>query len=180
MYFYQAIQPPNNSHHHQPATHSILLNHLDSPPILKTRHTTKNKSKPQTMASSSPATLRSLYRSLLRELPPRPILSSPRTPLHHRIRSSFVAVDSPSSSSAPASASTSASTSTSTSTSPPADQHQVALGHQLVAYLRAQRMYVTLIERYNPGMDMDQAERIRLTARRVGMDLPSLGKNGAQ
>ncbi|EGR46851.1 uncharacterized protein TRIREDRAFT_4847 [Trichoderma reesei QM6a] len=97
------------------------------------------------MASSSPATLRSLYRSLLRELPPRPILSSPRTPLHHRIRSSFV-----------------------------------ALGHQLVAYLRAQRMYVTLIERYNPGMDMDQAERIRLTARRVGMDLPSLGKNGAQ
>ncbi|KAK1244623.1 hypothetical protein MKX07_003422 [Trichoderma sp. CBMAI-0711] len=130
------------------------------------------------MASSSPATLRSLYRSLLRELPPRPILSSPRTPLHHRIRSSFVAVDSPSSSSAPAPAS--ASTSASTSTSPPADQHQVALGHQLVAYLRAQRMYVTLIERYNPGMDMDQAERIRLTARRVGMDLPSLGKNGAQ
>ncbi|OTA02020.1 hypothetical protein A9Z42_0023680 [Trichoderma parareesei] len=130
------------------------------------------------MASSSPATLRSLYRSLLRELPPRPILSSPRTPLHHRIRSSFVAVDSPSSSSAPAPASVS--TSASTSTSPPADQHQVALGHQLVAYLRAQRMYVTLIERYNPGMDMDQAERIRLTARRVGMDLPSLGKNGAQ
>ncbi|KAL7811463.1 hypothetical protein V8C44DRAFT_358263 [Trichoderma aethiopicum] len=117
--------------------------------------------------ASSPATLRSLYRSLLRELPPRPILSSPRTPLHHRIRSSFAADGSPSSSS-PASA------------SPPADQHQVDLGHQLVAYLRAQRMYVTLIERYNPGMDMDQTERIRLTARRVGMDLPSLGKNGAQ
>ncbi|KAL7816210.1 hypothetical protein V8C26DRAFT_97760 [Trichoderma gracile] len=127
--------------------------------------------------ASCPATLRSLYRSLLRELPPRPILSSPRTPLHHRIRSSFaVAVDSPSSpspSSAPAPAPASKSAA-------PADQHQVDLGHQLVAYLRAQRMYVTLIERYNPGMDMDQTERIRLTARRVGMDLPSLGKNGAQ
>ncbi|KAH0491600.1 hypothetical protein TgHK011_003025 [Trichoderma gracile] len=123
--------------------------------------------------ASSPANLRSLYRSLLRELPPRPILSSPRTPLHHRIRSSFVAVDSPSSSSAPAPAPASKSAA-------PADQHQVDLGHQLVAYLRAQRMYVTLIERYNPGMDMDQTERIRLTARRVGMDLPSLGKNGAQ
>ncbi|TFB01294.1 hypothetical protein CCMA1212_006639 [Trichoderma ghanense] len=120
--------------------------------------------------ASSPANLRSLYRSLLRELPPRPILSSPRTPLHHRIRSSFV-VDSPSSSS---------SSSSSASASAPADQHQVDLGHQLVAYLRAQRMYVTLIERYNPGMDMDQSERIRLTARRVGMDLPSFGKNGAQ
>lgn len=34
-------------------------------------------------------------------------------------------------------------------------------------------MYVTLLERYNPGMSMDEEERVRLTARRVGMDLPT-------
>jgi hypothetical protein len=34
-------------------------------------------------------------------------------------------------------------------------------------------MYATLVARYNPGMDMDQEERVRLTARRVGMDLPA-------
>ncbi|KAG5918930.1 hypothetical protein E4U42_006704, partial [Claviceps africana] len=45
---------------------------------------------------------------------------------------------------------------------------------QLVAYLRAQRLYVSLLERYNPGMDMDEEERVRLTARRVGMDMPKL------
>ena len=33
-------------------------------------------------------------------------------------------------------------------------------------------MYATLLERYDPGMGMDEEERIRLTARRVGMDLP--------
>ncbi|KAK8098062.1 uncharacterized protein PG998_013548 [Apiospora kogelbergensis] len=71
--------------------------------------------------SSSQATLRSLYRSLLRELPPSP---------------------------GPAPI--------------PAAQ----------APPRAQRQYVTLIERYNPGMGMDEEERTRLTARRVGMDLP--------
>lgn len=112
------------------------------------------------MAASSPANLRSLYRSLLRELPPRPILSSPRTPLHHRIRSSFVDSSSPA--------------------SLQGSDHQAQLAHQLVAYLRAQRMYVTLIERYNPGMEMGQDERIRLTARRVGMDLPATQKKKTQ
>ena len=29
-----------------------------------------------------------------------------------------------------------------------------------------------LLERYNPGMGMDEEERVRLTARRVGRDLP--------
>lgn len=33
-------------------------------------------------------------------------------------------------------------------------------------------MYATLIERYNPGMGMSEEERVRLTARKVGMDLP--------
>lgn len=34
-------------------------------------------------------------------------------------------------------------------------------------------MYATLVERYNPGMNMNEEERVRLTARRVGMDLPA-------
>lgn len=33
-------------------------------------------------------------------------------------------------------------------------------------------MYATLLERYNPGMDMSEEERVRLTARKVGMNLP--------
>ncbi|KAI1772230.1 hypothetical protein F4818DRAFT_444460 [Hypoxylon cercidicola] len=90
--------------------------------------------------------LRSLYRSLLRELPPRPLSSSARSPLHQRLRQSFSG-DAP-------------------------HEQAVAQADQLVRYLKAQRQYVTLIERYNPGMGMDEEERVRLTARRVGMDLP--------
>jgi hypothetical protein len=33
-------------------------------------------------------------------------------------------------------------------------------------------MYATLLERYNPGMNMEEEERVKLTARRVGMELP--------
>lgn len=43
---------------------------------------------------------------------------------------------------------------------------------QFLQYVKAQRMYATLLERYNPGMNMEEEERVRLTARRVGMDLP--------
>lgn len=107
------------------------------------------------MSSPSAAHLRSLYRSLLRELPPRPILATPRTHIHNRIRSSF-------SSSATTSSSDAAATTT------------AVKAQQFVAYLRAQRQYATLVERYNPGMDMTEEERVRLTARRVGMDLPKL------
>ena len=52
-------------------------------------------------------------------------------------------------------------------------------------YLRAQRTYLSLLERYNPGIAMDAGrnhdgehvededrERVRATARRVGMTLP--------
>jgi ATP synthase assembly factor FMC1, mitochondrial len=101
--------------------------------------------------AAQPAKLRALYRSLLRELPPRPILSSPRSPLHERLRENFhVAPPSASKASAPA----------------------VEHAEQLLAYFRAQRTYTALLERYNPGMGMDEAERVQLTARRVGMDLP--------
>lgn len=101
------------------------------------------------MSSTSPQTLRSLYRSLLRELPPRPVLARDRSPLHNRLRSGFA----------------------SPSKSPSAAQTATQAA-QFVAYLRAQRTYVSLLERYNPGMGMDEEERVRLTARRVGMDLP--------
>ncbi|KAL2187622.1 hypothetical protein L209DRAFT_753680 [Thermothelomyces heterothallicus CBS 203.75] len=102
------------------------------------------------------ARLRSLYRSLLRELPPRPLLSNPRAPLHQRLRDNFQ--PSP--------------TATTTTTTGPAAELRAAQAEQFLAYLRAQRKYVTLLERYNPGMGMDEEERVRLTARRVGMDLP--------
>lgn len=96
--------------------------------------------------SPSPSHLRSLYRSILRELPHRP-LSSP-SPIQQRIRATF--------STAPAEDST----------------RQFEEGEQYVQYAKSQRMYATLLERYNPGMTMDEEERVRLTARRIGMELP--------
>lgn len=39
-------------------------------------------------------------------------------------------------------------------------------------------MYTTLLDRYYPGINLDEQERIRLTARRVGMDLPVVNENG--
>ena len=87
--------------------------------------------------------LRSLYRSILRELPHRP-LSTPSS-IQHRIRNTI------SSKSVPM---------------------QVEEAEQYIQYAKAQRTYATLLERYNPGMSMDEEEKVRLTARRVGMDLP--------
>ncbi|MCJ1317579.1 hypothetical protein MMC15_002904 [Xylographa vitiligo] len=100
------------------------------------------------MAAANPPTLRALYRSILRELPHRP-LSAP-SPLQQRIRSSFSTVPS----------------------TPTSSEYDLLAAEQYVQYARAQRMYATLLERYNPGMGMDEEERVRLTARRVGMDLP--------
>jgi ATP synthase assembly factor FMC1 len=102
--------------------------------------------------------IRSLYRQFLRELPSQPsssaksnsILSTQST-LHARIRQNFT-------------------------NNSHLEERQVIRrieeGEQFAAYLRAQRKYTTLLERYNPGMSMDDQERIRLTARRVGMELP--------
>ncbi|KAF1813818.1 hypothetical protein P152DRAFT_292932 [Eremomyces bilateralis CBS 781.70] len=101
-------------------------------------------------------TLRSLYRRFLRELPARSptttILSDP-SPLQYRIRASF---SSPSIAAEP--------------------NNEVPSGaaeaDQFVQYLTAQRQYTTLVERYNPGASMSEEEKVRLTARRVGMELP--------
>lgn len=124
----------------------------------------------QTMASSTP-NIRSLYRRLLRELPITPSstpaprtstssakhrssshqkLSSPST-IQRRIRETFAG--------------------TATASSDTASS-QLQQAEQFIQYVQAQRMYATLIERYNPGMGMSEEERVRLTARKVGMDLP--------
>ncbi|KAH8106252.1 hypothetical protein BXZ70DRAFT_918855 [Cristinia sonorae] len=42
----------------------------------------------------------------------------------------------------------------------------------LVTFLRAQRLHKVLLERYNPLHDLTAEERIRATARRVGLDMP--------
>ncbi|KAK2865265.1 hypothetical protein FQN49_003748 [Arthroderma sp. PD_2] len=91
---------------------------------------------------------RSIYRAILRELPPRP-RSSP-SPLQTKIRQHL--------STAPADKN--------------AARAQLEEAEQFTQYIKAQRQYTVLLERYNPGADMDQEERVRLSARRVGMNLP--------
>ncbi|KAI9846236.1 MAG: hypothetical protein M1837_004225 [Sclerophora amabilis] len=137
--------------------------------------------------------LRSLYRSLLRELPPRP-LSTP-SPLQRSLRqylSRPLAGGSGSSStddvnpnaslrSPSSSASSSSSDSSPLSLLSPAMKKSFQQVEQYLHFVRAQRMYTTLLERYNPGMGMDEEERVRLTARRVGMDLPAeFGRGGGE
>ncbi|EAW23297.1 LYR motif-containing protein [Aspergillus fischeri NRRL 181] len=105
--------------------------------------------------------LRSTYRAILRELPRR-TLSNP-TPLQQRIREAFR---------------------TGTGTSEQlADTHfdqRVQEAEQMAQYARAQRTYAALVERYNPGMTMTEKEKIRLTARRVGFDLPIAEEGGKE
>ena len=101
---------------------------------------------------------RSLYRRLLRELPSRTpsILTNP-SPVQQHIRSDIASFESRKSA-----------------------QRRLEEAEQYVQYLKAQRMYTTLLERYNPGVNMDEEERVRLTARRVGMDLPIEMMQGGQ
>lgn len=101
------------------------------------------------MAQPSAPHLRSLYRRILRELPSRPATSP--SPLQRRLRSQFE-----SSPSSPLE-----------TTNPSLDAIE-----QITQYLQAQRTYTTLVERYNPGMNMTEEERVRLSARRIGMELP--------
>lgn len=105
------------------------------------------------MASTTPFKVRSMYRAILRELPHRPL--SAQSPLQSRIRQRLA-----------------------TPANEKATQEQLERADQIAQYARAQRMYATLLERYNPGADMTEEERVRLTARRVGMELPvEVGKN---
>jgi len=99
---------------------------------------------------------RSLYRRFLRELPIRSpnILANP-SPIQQHIRADF-------------------------SSSPKAPERRLEEAKQYIQYLRAQRQYITLIERYNPGMNMAEEDRVKMTARRVGMDLPEEFLKGGQ
>ena len=103
---------------------------------------------------------RSLYRRILRELPARSpsILANP-SPIQQHVRGDFEAV------------SNDAQTSIQLQSQKP-QKRRLEEAEQFAQYLKAQRMYTTLLERYNPGMNMSEEDRVRLTARRVGMDLP--------
>ena len=118
-----------------------ILNDIRPPHFAASSYYQRTNTPLYTMAS--PSHLRSLYRSILRELPHRP-LSTPSL-IQQRIRKTFSNITAP---------------------------QQVEEAEQYIQYAKAQRMYATLLERYNPGMGMDEEERVRLTARRVGMDLP--------
>ncbi|OJK00965.1 hypothetical protein ASPACDRAFT_42465 [Aspergillus aculeatus ATCC 16872] len=114
------------------------------------------------------ASVKTTYRALLRELPRRS-LNTP-TPLHASIRKLYEEQV------------VSASKIGKSGGSADADAAQDTLAHRLqeaeqfAQYARAQRQYAELVERYNPGSWLDEEERIRLTARRVGLDLPVEGK----
>ncbi|KAF2478943.1 hypothetical protein BDY17DRAFT_258034 [Neohortaea acidophila] len=108
------------------------------------------------MAQASHA--RSLYRRLLRELPSRsPSTLANPSPLQRHIRADFQA---------------DTSTASLQHQTQKSAQARLEEAEQYVQYLKAQRVYTTLLERYNPGMNMEEEERVRLTARRVGLDLP--------
>ncbi len=127
--------------------HGMLITPIEPqkvPSSVNSSSINHNSSKSSSPTMATPAKLRSLYRSFLRELPSRPLSEKSRSPLQARIRSTIA----------------------SESRTP------IELAEQFLLYVKAQRMYATLLERYNPGMGMDEEERVRLTARRVGMDLP--------
>ncbi|RHZ57837.1 hypothetical protein CDV55_101138 [Aspergillus turcosus] len=106
--------------------------------------------------------LRSTYRAVLRELPRR-TLSNP-TPLQQRIREAFrTGTGANENKQSPTAAAAEAD---------PHFEQRVQEAEQIAQYARAQRVYAALVERYNPGMTMTEKEKIRLTARRVGFDLP--------
>ena len=81
---------------------------------------------------------------MLRELPHRPLYAP--SPVQQRVRQSFS----------------------------DENYHAERLdeAEQFIQYARAQRKYAMLLERYNPGMSINEEDKVRLTARRVGMDLP--------
>jgi ATP synthase assembly factor FMC1, mitochondrial len=93
---------------------------------------------------------RSIYRAILRELPPRTPTTA-ASPIRTSIRQHFKPA-------ATASAEENLA------------RRQEA--EQFAQYLKAQRVYGELLDRYNPGMNMDEEERVRLSARRVGMEMP--------
>lgn len=113
------------------------------------------------------AELRALYRRFLRELPARqPSMLANPSPVQRHIRSDLET--------APRSDSSAGDHQSSSlqKQSRRSESARLEEAEQYLQYIKSQRMYATLIERYNPGMNMDEEDRVRLTARRVGMNLP--------
>ena len=110
--------------------------------------------------ATTTATIKTLYRTLLRELPP---ISQKRTTyLHARLRNSI-------------SSSGGGGGGREGEGEKKDKDKQLLLGQQLAIYLRAQRTYATLLERYNPSLGSlgdDDDRRVRMSAKRVGLDLP--------
>lgn len=110
---------------------------------------------------------RSAYRALLREHPRRNLRATSTTPLHNRLRELFRT-------GVPTNTTTTTTSAESADASAPAEARtqRVQEAEQIAQYARAQRMYAHLLDLYNPGMSMNEEEKIRLTARRVGWELP--------
>ncbi|KAI0080736.1 hypothetical protein K474DRAFT_1589133 [Panus rudis PR-1116 ss-1] len=47
----------------------------------------------------------------------------------------------------------------------------------VLTFMRSQRMHKILLERYNPLHDLTTEERVKATARRVGLDMPVKNNN---
>ena len=118
---------------------------------------------------------RSTYRALLREHPRRSLPKSTTTPLHARLRDHFRTT-----AATPQFTNVATNPNTSETEEWEKMKGRVQEAEQLAVYVRAQRTYKALVERYNPGMGMDEEERVRLTARRVGWDLPVVGGDGGK
>jgi len=121
---------------------------------------------------TSPATqARSLYRRFLRELPTRtPSLLANPSPIQQHVRLDFAAT-----ATTPTPPSNTTGSGSSSSLQHQLDkpvEQRLEEAQQYIHYLRAQREYITLLERYNPGVNFSEEERVRLSARRVGMNLP--------
>lgn len=132
---------------------------------------TKKKTLKKKMAS--PSQIRSLYRSIVREIPHRP-LSTPPSQIQQRIRNSFTFPAPAPDGSNNNNHHHTTNTTTNTNTTVVTQQQKFAEGEEYLRYAKAQRMYTLLLERYNPGIGsmMEEDERTRLTARRVGINLP--------
>lgn len=116
---------------------------------------------------------RSAYRALLREHPRRNLRATSTTPLHNRLRELFRRGEPTTTTTTTANTATATKeASADTSASAEARTQKVQEAEQIAQYARAQRMYAHLLDLYNPGMSMDEEEKIRLTARRVGWELP--------
>lgn len=50
--------------------------------------------------------------------------------------------------------------------------YQINNLNNIVTFLNSQRVYIELLERYNPGLTMSQEDNVRKTANRVGLSVP--------